>query len=84
MVNLLRLPKTLEVAGVSRSAWYALIRAGLAPPPVALGIRTAAWPDSEIDALNRARMAGLTNAELRELVKVLVEKRKVALREVLT
>ncbi|MCY1228131.1 hypothetical protein D9M68_365530 [compost metagenome] len=35
---------------VSRSTWYAMVRAGKAPPPVALGPRIAAYPVEAVKA----------------------------------
>ena len=47
----------LKRRGVSRSAHYADIKAGLFPKPVAIGVRSVAHPDYEVDALNAATIA---------------------------
>ena len=48
---LLRLPKVLQRFPVSRSDWYAGVRAGKYPAPLKLGERSVAWRASDIDAL---------------------------------
>lgn len=39
-----RLPQILAVYPISKSAWYAGIKAGIYPESVKLGPRTTAWP----------------------------------------
>ena len=46
-----RLPQVLAMIPVSRSSWYAGIKSGRFPKPVALGPRTSAWKISDIKAL---------------------------------
>ncbi len=46
-----RLPQVLAVIPVSKSTWWAGIKAGKFPAPVKLGPRTTAWRVSEIRAL---------------------------------
>jgi prophage regulatory protein len=48
---LLRLPQVLAVVPVSKSSWYAGIKAGRYPRPVKLGLRISAWREEEIIAL---------------------------------
>lgn len=43
--------------GLSRSAIYDLVKAGQFPPPVKLGRQASAWPESEVSAWQRARIA---------------------------
>lgn len=47
-------------------------------PPVLLGARSVGWPEHEIDAILLARIAGKTDAEIRELVAKLDAARRVA------
>lgn len=49
--RLLRINEVLEIVGLSRSAWYAGVKAGQFPQPVRLTPRTAAWRESEVVAL---------------------------------
>ena len=51
------------------------------PPPVKISRKLTAWPAYEIDALNRAEIAGANEDEIRALVQRLVEQRKHAREE---
>lgn len=46
-----RLPIVLAVFPVSRSKWWAMVKAGRAPAPVKLSERTTAWRVEDIRAL---------------------------------
>jgi prophage regulatory protein len=59
----------------SNASIYNLIREGLWTKPVPIGQRSVGWPDYEVRALNAARIAGKTGAEIRELVDRLHAKR---------
>lgn len=73
--SLLRLPAVMAATGLSRSTLYLRIKQQLMTPPVKLGARCAAWPDSEILALNNARIAGKPDNAIRELVAELQRQR---------
>ena len=73
--KLLRLPDVLALTASTRSTHYLRIQQRLMTPPVKLGERCAAWPVSEVEAINAARIAGKTTDEIRELVARLVEAR---------
>lgn len=75
-MNILRIPGSKAKSGKSRSTIYNEIKAGLWPKPVKLGPRSVGWPESEIDALNKARIAGKTDDEIRRLVIELEAARK--------
>ena len=75
MNNLLRLPAVMSATGLARSTLYLRIKQRLMTPPVKLGERCAAWPSDEIAAINAARIAGKTDAEIRELVAQLEQQR---------
>ncbi len=66
--RILRLPEVRISTGYSRSTIYLRISQGLWPRPVSLGPRSVGWPASEIAAVNLARIAGQSDAEIRELV----------------
>ena len=73
---ILRLPAVKRAQGhKSDASVYNSIRAGLFTTGVAIGQRAKGWPDYEVDAINAARVAGKTDAEIRELVKALHAKR---------
>lgn len=74
--TILRHPALRAESGYSRSTIYLRIKEGLWVRPIRLGPRAVGFPASEVDALNGARIAGKTDAEIRELVKALHAKRK--------
>jgi prophage regulatory protein len=59
----------------SNTSIYNRIRDGLWTKPVAIGQRAKAWPDYEVKAIVRARIAGQSDEEIRELVNRLHAKR---------
>lgn len=74
--KILRLPQVMQECGLAQSTIYLRINEGLMPPPIALGGRIVGWPESEIAAINTARIAGKTDDEVRDLVKALETHRK--------
>lgn len=75
---ILRLPAVKAESGASRSTIYLRIRQGLWPKPVRLGPRSVGWPASEVGAINAARIAGMTDDQIRALVVKLESARKTA------
>lgn len=76
--TILRLPAVLRERGRSRSAHYLDIQEGLFTHPVSIGARAVGWPSDEVAALNAARIAGKTDAQIRALVVALEAARKTA------
>jgi len=76
--TILRLPAVLRERGRSRSAHYLDIQQALFTRPVHIGLRAVGWPAGEVAALNAARIAGKSDAEIRELVARLEAARKSA------
>lgn len=74
--TLLRLPAVLKARGRSRSSHYADIKRGLFTRQVDLGVHCVGWPEHEVIALNQARIAGKSEAEIRALVRHLENRRK--------
>ena len=74
--SILRLPTVLRKRGRSKSAHYLDIQQGLFTSPVSIGARAVGWPEHEVDAINAARIAGNTDAEIRALVTQLEVARK--------
>ena len=66
--TILRLPAVKLATGLSRSTLYLRIVNGVFTHPVSLGGRAVGWPAHEVAALNDARIAGKSDAEIRELV----------------
>ena len=68
-ISLMRLETVISRRGRSRAQLYIDIKRGPMTPPVRLGLKLSAWPSHEIDALNRAEIAGATQVELCALVQ---------------
>lgn len=64
-----------ETGHRSHASVYNAIRVGLFTKPVSIGERAVGWPDSEVQAINAARIAGKSETEIRELVSRLHAKR---------
>ncbi len=64
-----------ETGHRSHASIYSAIKAGLFTTGVAIGQRSRGWPSDEVKAINAARIAGKSQAELRELVNRLHAKR---------
>lgn len=79
MGPMLRCPQVGARMGKRRTAIYDDVKLGLLPPGVKLGSRAVAWPMHEVDAVMAARIAGKSNADIRQLVKCLVAERADAL-----
>ncbi|WP_022979525.1 AlpA family transcriptional regulator [Ideonella sp. B508-1] len=79
---ILRRKQAEAASGYSRSTIYLRISQGLWTKPISLGARAVGWPAGEVEALNAARIAGKTEAEIRALVTRLHASRGNALAEV--
>ena len=77
-LTILRLPAVKTETGISRSTHYLRITQGLFTKPVRLGPRAVGWPSCEVEAINAARIAGKSDAEIRALVVKLEAARKLA------
>ena len=75
MLSLLRQPVVSQATGMARPTLYEAMAEGLFPRPIKCGPKFAAWPSDEIAAINAARIAGKTDAEIRELVAQLEQQR---------
>lgn len=74
--TIIRLPSVQSETGLARSTIYLRISQGLWTKPCSLGGRSVGWPASEVATLNTARIAGKSDAEIRELVQQLEKARK--------
>lgn len=75
-IIILRLKGVLKRRGVSRSTHYLDISKKLFTQPVKIGERAVGWPESEVEVLNAARIAGKSANEIRNLVVQLEAARK--------
>jgi prophage regulatory protein len=67
--RILRFPEVRSLSGLSRSTIYLRIAEGLFPPAILLGKRMVGWRESEVAAVNAARIRGATDEEIRSLVR---------------
>jgi len=75
-MSILRMPAVkAETGHRSHASIYNAIKAGTFTRPVLIGQRSVGWPSSEIQAINQARIAGQSEATIRELVNDLHAKR---------
>jgi prophage regulatory protein len=66
--TILRLPAVQAQTGNSRSTIYLRIEQRLWPKPVKIGARAVGWPANEVATLNAARIAAMSDDDIRELV----------------
>ena len=75
-MSILRMPAVkAETGHRSHASIYTAIKAGTFTKPVPIGERSVGWPDYEVKAINSARIAGKTEADIRDLVNRLHAKR---------
>ena len=75
-MSILRMPAVkVETGHKSHASMYNAINAGLFSKPVKIGERSVGWPSEEVQAINAARIAAKSDAEIRELVNRLHAKR---------
>lgn len=75
-MSILRMPAIkAELGHRSHASIYNAQRDGLLPKMVRIGERSVGLPDYEVQAINAARIAGKSKAEIRELVNRLHAKR---------
>ena len=78
-MTLLRLEQVKTTFGYkSHSSIYNLIRDGLFPTPIKIGIRSVGWLDTEVNGICAARVAGVTEERIKRLVKELEDRRMTA------
>ncbi|MBE2263412.1 MAG: AlpA family phage regulatory protein [Burkholderiaceae bacterium] len=64
-----------ETGHRSHASIYNAVRAGTFTKPVQIGLRAVGWPADEVSAINLARVAGMSEDQLRQLVIHLHAKR---------
>lgn len=75
-ISLLRRPGLEKTMGKGRSTIYKDIQDGLLTAPVSIGGSRVAWPDYEILEINKARISGATDDQIKALVVQLMAHRK--------
>jgi prophage regulatory protein len=75
-MSILRMPAVkVETGHRSHASIYNAIKAGLFTTGVSIGQRSRGWPSEEVAAINAARIAGKSDADIRLLVNQLHAKR---------
>ncbi|HIU73946.1 MAG TPA: AlpA family phage regulatory protein [Candidatus Aphodousia faecipullorum] len=74
-IEILRSAQAQKLTGRPRSSFYQQISQGLLPPPIKLGARAVGWLASEIEAVNKARIQGKSDDEIKILVASLIKQR---------
>lgn len=64
-----------ETGHASHASVYTAIHDGLFTVPVPIGQRAVGWPDTEVKAINAARIAGKSDDQIRDLVSKLHDAR---------
>ena len=64
-----------ETGHRSHASIYSAVQAGTFTKPVPIGPRAVGWPLDEVKAINAARIAGKTEADIKALVNRLHAKR---------
>jgi prophage regulatory protein len=75
---ILRRTQVEQETGLAKSTLYLRVEQGLFTEPVLIGPRAVGWPAGEVEALNRARIAGMDDAGIQRLVKSLEAARRSA------
>lgn len=75
MQVLIRTAQVIRALGKKKSSLYLDIKNGLFPKPVKIGVRSSAWPEEEVAAINAARIAGKSSDDIRALVSALHARR---------
>lgn len=73
--RLINLQAATSRYGCKRVKYYDNIKQGLMTPPIRIGSRFARWPEHEVEAIVRARIAGANDFAVRALVNDLLGRR---------
>lgn len=71
-MKIMRITAVLDETGHrSHATIYNAVKEGLFTKPVRIGQRAVGWPQSEVHAINAARIAGCSLVQIQELVEQL-------------
>ncbi len=74
--KLIRFEQVLPLYGTAETRFRQDVREGLMTSPIKPSRKLSLWPESELTAINAARLAGRKPDEIRALVQQLHAKRK--------
>lgn len=75
-LNLVKLDHARSLIGRGKSQFYSDISKGYLPPPIKVGHRSVCWVQGEIEKVVAARVAGLTDMQIKGLVSEIVKNRQ--------
>jgi len=75
-LKIIRKPEACSLAGLSNTSLFEQTKAGIFPPPIALGARAVGFIFHEIQAVLTARAAGKSDDEIRLIIKALIKQRE--------
>jgi prophage regulatory protein len=75
-LRIIRKAQAAALAGISKTNLWEQTKRGTFPPAISLGARAVGFLQHEVEAVIAARATGQTEAEIQEVVKTLVERRK--------
>jgi len=70
-VNMMRQQPAMAKTGEKRSTFNSKVNSGLITKPIFISPRIKVWPEHELEAINRAWLAGYNEDQIRDLVKEL-------------
>jgi prophage regulatory protein len=73
--QLVRASAAHQTLGIGKSLFYLWQKKGLIPQGIAMGPRVVVWPSAELDCIIRARVAGKSDDEVKQLVAELTAAR---------
>lgn len=77
-IRMLKQSEVLNRRARGRTSHWFDVKNGLFTRPVKMGTKSLSWPESEVDSLIRARVAGKSDDEIRALVASLEAAREKA------
>lgn len=75
-IRVLRKTEVLTITGLSNTGIFELTKAGFFPTKIPISNRCIGYYEHEIHALINARAAGRSDKQIRELVTLMIAKRK--------
>jgi prophage regulatory protein len=74
--KILRKTEVIDITGISNTGIFERTKAGLFPTKIPLGGRSVGYYEHEILAVLNAYAAGRTDEQIRELITLMIAKRK--------
>lgn len=75
-LKIIRLPEALERIGICETSYRTAMSNGLVPKLIPLGSRAVGIGQHELDQVIRAKIAGLTDSEIKTLVSKIHKERE--------